>query len=443
MKTDLLIKNASQLLTVKSPAGFKINEELLDLGIIKNGAIAILKDKIIAVGKTSDIVKKFPKPKKIIDAKNNVVMPGLIDPHTHLVFAGSRVHEYEAKILGKTYSEINSAQTNTESAQNNADKKYGILYTADQTRKASKKDLIAKALKDLKEMLKLGATTIEAKSGYGLNEKDEIKILETIRELKKLQPIDIIPTFLGAHAVPEEFKTHRNGYINIAKELLPKIKKENLAEFVDIFCDKLGFTPKETSKILETAKKLGFKLKLHAEQTDHSGGAQIGAELNAASCDHLDYISDYEIKLLAKKKIAGILLPTATYHLMEMSPNPEKNYNIPKPFLPQRVRKMIESNMIIALATDYNPGSSPCLSMKTVMECAARLYKMRPAEIISACTINAAYSINRQNKIGSLEPGKKADIIILNCKDYRELINTFGNNPVETVIKNGQVKWKK
>ncbi len=442
MNTDLIIKNASQLLTVKSPRGFKVGKELLDLGIVENGAIAIADDKIAAVGTTSEIIKKFPKPKKIIDAKNKVVMPGLIDPHTHLVYWGSRAHEYEAKILGKSYSEIHSAQKDADFTQNNAEKKAtgsGILYTVEQTRKASKKELIKKALKDLKLMLEYGTTTCEAKSGYGLDKENEIKILEVIKELKNLQPIDIISTFLGAHTIPEEYKNNRAGYIALVKNLLPEIKKKNLAEFCDVFCDKLGFTIEETREILEAAKKSGFKLKLHAEQTGYLGGAKLGTELKATSCDHLDYISDEDITLLAQEKIAGVLLPTVTYHLMEMSPNPSKNYGVSKPFLPERVRKIIESKMVIALATDYNPGSSPCLSMKTVMECAARLYRMRPAEIISACAINAAYAIDRQNSIGSLEPGKKADIIILDCERYEELINSFGTNLVKTVIKNGKV----
>ncbi len=419
METDLLIINSSELLTLKAKRGFKVGRELNDLGIIKNGAVAIKNGLIAEVGPTKVLLKRFKRAKKILDSRGKAVMPGFVDPHTHLVFAGSRATEYEAKISGKSCAEFHRG----------GNRKSGILYTVEKTRKATKNELLKKALRDLKIMLQNGTTTIEAKSGYGLDVKNEIKILEVIKQLQKRQSVEIIPTFLGAHTVPEEYKKQRGGYVNLVKKLMPAIKKKNLAEFCDVFCDPLGFNAAETEKILEAADDSGFKIKLHADQTAPLNAVKIGAKFQAVSCDHLDFITDKEIDLLVKNKIAGVLLPTVTFHLMEMR---EK-------FWPELARKIIQKNVIVALATDYNPGSSPCLVMKTALECASRLYRMKPAEAVSAATINASYAIGRQNSIGSLEKGKKADILILSCPDWRELINTMGVNLVNLTIKNGEL----
>ncbi len=485
MKVDILIKNASQLVTVKSASEKpKTGKQMQELGIIRNGIIAIKDGKIVFIGSNADLEKMEPRyiepskeihsyqtlsrfqAKKIIDATGKVVMPGLVDPHTHLVFAGSRHHEFSQKIGGTTYEEIAQKGINA-----------GILYTVEMTRKASKEKLIEKGLKDLDIMLRYGTTTIEAKSGYGLDRKNEMKILEVIRKLNQQHPIDIVPTFLMAHTVPKEYKSKpkkqgffreilkflsfgflslrkerkrlRKEYIELVKGMLIEIKQrameegESLIKFCDVFCDKFGFTLKETREILEAAawlplnkeeRVMGFGLKIHTEQTGYLGGAGLAAELRATSADHLDYTDPQEIKKMAEAGTIGVLLPGVTYHLMEI---------IRKDFFPAQVREMINKGMSLALATDYNPGSSNTQSMQAVMELAARLYRMTPTEIINAVTINAAHAINKAREVGSLEEGKKADIVIFDCPEYEMLIDNFGVNLVDTVIKNGKVVVEK
>lgn len=441
MKVDLLIKNASELITVKGASKKpKTGKQMKELGIIKDGQIAIKDGKIVSIGSSKTQVRFIEPSKeihsisppsdfqaeKVIDATGKVVMPGLVDPHTHLVFAGSRHHEYREKINRASYEEIAQKGINA-----------GILYTVEMTRKASKEELIKKGLKDLDIMLKYGTTTVEAKSGYGLDLENELKILEVLKVLNKLHLIDIIPTFLGAHTVPKEYRANRSKrkeYIKLVKKMLLEVKKRGLASYCDVFCDKLGFSVKETKEILEEAQKLGFRLKIHAEQTGHLGGAELAAKLEARSADHLDYILPDEIKKMTKREVIGVLLPGVTFHLMEITQ---------KTFFPASVREMIDKGLPIALATDYNPGSSNTQSMQTIMELAARLYRMRPAEIINAATINAAHVINKAQEIGSLEKGKKADIVIFDCPEYEMLIDNFGINLVDIVIKNGKVVVEK
>ncbi len=431
-KTDILILNADELVTVAGASRKpKRGDALCDLKIIKNGSVAIGSGKILAVGDTKILEKQFKDAKDVIDAKGKTVLPGFIDPHTHLVFAGSRHQEYSRKIAGLTYQEITAQGTGA-----------GILYTVKKTRQASKSELLKKALKDLDIMLSYGTTTVEIKSGYGLDAENELKILEVVRELIQKHLIKIIPTFL-AHAFPGDCdkndKAQRFAYIASLKNILDTIKERKLAEYCDVFCDPLAFNLDETREILAIAEKFGFKLKLHAEQTSYLGGAELAAESKATSADHLDYISHKGIRDMATAGVIGVLLPTATFHLMEMIPNARKEGKISKSFLPDSIRKMIIGGIPLALATDYNPGSSPTLSMQMVMQCAARLYRMSPAQIINAATINAAHALNRADEIGSLEAGKKADIIICDCPSHEILIDSFGVNLVEKVIKNGQI----
>ncbi len=422
-KADILILNADELVTVAGASREpKKGDALCDLRIIKNGGVAIGSGKILAVGNTKILEKKFKDAKETIDAKGKTVLPGFIDSHTHLVFAGSRHEEYREKIAGLTYQEIAAQGTGA-----------GILYTVKKTRQASKNELLKKALKDLDIMLNYGTTTVEIKSGYGLDAENELKILEVIKELLQKHPIKIIPTFL-AHAFPEDCdkndKSQRFAYIADLKSMLDTIKERKLAEYCDVFCDQLAFGVDEAKDILETAGKFGFKLKLHAEQTSCLGGAVLAAELKATSADHLDYIDEKGIKKMSEAGVIGVLLPTVTFHLMEM---------ISKSFLPDSVRKMIAGGVPVALATDYNPGSSPTRSMQMVMQCAARLYRMSPSQIVNAATINAAHALGRAGEIGSLEPGKKADVVICGCPSHEILIDTFGTNLVEKVIKDGKI----
>lgn len=438
-KAGLLILNASEVVTVSNhilPNKPKSGSRFDELGIYKDGAVAIIGERIAAVGDTRILREKFQNAEKIIDATGKTVLPGFIDPHTHLVFAGSRHEEYREKIAGLTYEEIAAKDINS-----------GIFYTVEMTRRASKEELVQKGLKDLDAMMKHGTTTVEIKSGYGLDMDSELKILEVIKELFEKHPADIIPTFL-AHAFPPE-TDDRFAYclfiISMLHALVGEwhscegLKEKRLAEFFDIFCDPLGFDIYETRNLLTAAEELGFKLKIHAEQTGWMGGSFVAAAFKVTSADHLDYINQRGIKKMADAGVIAVLLPTVTFHLMEMVANPKKKNTIAKPFWPSKVSKMIKAGIPIALATDYNPGSSPNLSMQMVMQCAARLYRMSLAQIINAATINAAFAVDRGEKIGSLESGKQADIIICDCPSHENLIDSFGHNLVETVIKNGKI----
>lgn len=430
----LIIKNASELVTVSGASEKpKAGKELQKLGIIENGAVAIEDRLIIDVGTTDEILSNYTS-ETLIDATNKVVMPGFVDPHTHLIFASLKHPEYEMKITGETYSSVHQ-------------KGGGIHHAVECTREASATELIEKALKDLDICLSHGTTTIEIKSGYGLDRANELKILEVIKELSERHPIGIVSTYLGAHTVPKEYQDNRAQYIELVKSILPEVKNKELAEYCDVFCDELGFSLSETRSILEEAKRCGLKLKLHAEQTGYLGGAELAAELAATSADHLDFIcnpqktgdgwklTDEHLKKLAQSGVVGVLLPGVTYHLMEMVPGSK----ILKAFLPATVQQLINGGVTIALATNYNPASSRTQSMQAVMEAAARMYRMNYAQTINAATINAAHAIDRANEIGSLEPNKCADIVIFNCREHGMLIDNFGVNLVDKVIKDGKL----
>ncbi|MBM3199614.1 imidazolonepropionase [Candidatus Woesearchaeota archaeon] len=420
MKADLLIRNANEIITAdRASYRPKTGKYLQDLGILKKSDVAIKNGRIVDVG--------FFKweAEEVIDATNKIVLPGFVDCHTHLVFAGSRSFEYEAKTAGSSYA--------------GQHKTGGILYTVEQTRKASLDELVKKGLKDLDVMLRHGTTTVEIKSGYGLDEENELKILRVIKELQSNHPMTIMPTFLGAHTVPQEYKNDREGYVDLVKRIIPKIRRERLAEYCDVFCDKLGFTYKESKDILQAAKKEGLDLKIHAEQTGHNYGARLAAKLKAVSADHLDYATEKDVTGMIESKIIGVLLPGVTYHLTELIPGHKKL----KKFLPAKIRGMIEQGLPVALATDYNPGSCNTQSMKTVMETAARLYRMSYAEIINASTINAAHALKMAHEIGSIEIGKKADLVVYDCEEHGMLIDNFGVNLVDTVIKDGKIVYKK
>jgi imidazolonepropionase len=413
-KVDLIIKNASELLTLSTSF-----EEESGLGIIRNGAIVIKNGRILWVGKTDELSKAIimrQKGKKI-DATGKVVMPGLIDSHTHIVFAGSRENEFEQRIQGLSYLEI-------------AERGGGILSTVEATRKASFEELFLLGKKRLNRMLLRGVTTIEAKSGYGLSLKDELKILKVMRALDEDHLVDIVPTFLGAHTVPKEFKNDRKHYVDLlTEEMIPSIAEGKLAEFCDVFCEEKAFSLEESQKILETGKRYGLKPKIHADQLSSGGGAELAAEVGAYSADHLEYVSPNGIKRMAEKGVTGILLPGASFFLSMKKLPP--------------AREMIEKGVTIALATDLNPGSSMTESLPLIMTMGCTMFGMLPKEVIQATTIHGAKSMGREGDIGSLEVGKQADIAIFDIPNYRYLPYHFGVDHAEIVIKKGKVVYRR
>ncbi len=404
----LVLYNIKEIATCKSKTP-KTKEELGDLGVVKNASIYILDGKILEVNKYDKFIRKLPQ--NSIDCSNYIALPGFVDCHTHLVFYGSRENEFVDKIKGKSYLEILASGG-------------GILNTVEATRKASFSELYCKAKKTLEKMLSYGTTTIEAKTGYGLDIFNELKCLHVMDFLKK--DFDIIPTYLGAHTIPKEFKNKREDYTySLIYNLLPLIKENKLAEFCDVFCEGNAFSLAESEYILLRAKELGFKLKIHADQITCSGGAELAARLNVTSADHLENISEKGIEELADKKILAVLLPTVNFHLMNSKYAP--------------ARLMIERGVPIAIASDYNPGSSPTFNMQLVMAMACRFLKLTPAETINAATINAAFAVDKGNEIGSIETDKKADIVLYEAPNFNYIPYSFGYNLAKIIVKNGKV----
>jgi len=411
---DLIIKNAGELLTL-SPS-FK---EESGLGMIQNGAAAIEKGRIFWVGKTEELSGKFSlnRDGREMNATGKVVMPGLIDAHTHLVFAGSRENEFEQRIQGLSYQEI-------------AGRGGGILSTVEATRNSSFDELFSLGKKRLDRMLSKGVTTVEAKSGYGLSLQDEMKILKVMKALQESHPIDIVPTFLGAHTLPKEFREDRTHYVDLLiEEMIPKVAQERLAEFCDVFCEEKAFTLEESKQILETGKRYGLKPKIHADQLSSGGGAELAAEVHAYSADHLEYASPEGIRKMAEKGVTAVLLPGASFFLSMKKYPP--------------ARDMIEQGVAVSLATDLNPGSSMTESLPMMMTMGCTMYKLLPKEVIQATTIHAARSMGREKEIGSLEVGKQADLLVLDIPNYRYLPYHFGVDHVETVIKKGEIIYQR
>jgi len=411
-EADLLIKNASELLTIRGGTEKPLlGERMRDLGIIRDGSVAIRNGRVIAVGKTEEIRKKF-ESSEVIDASEKVIMPGFVDPHTHLVFAGSREDEFEMRIEGTSYMEILRSGG-------------GILKTVWETRRASKEELLESCRKTLDVMLEHGTTTVEAKSGYGLTTKDEMKCLEVMKLANEEHPIEIVPTFLGAHAVPAEYKDTPDEYVNlITDEMIPKIAARKLAEFCDVFCEKGVFDVEQSRRILLKGKEQGLKPKLHADEMTRLGGAELAAEIQAVSAEHMLFSSDDGLKAMAKQRVVAVLLPGAAFTLMM------ERY--------ADARRMVELGVPVALGTDHNP-SCWVESQQTIISLACRQMRMTPAEATVATTINAAHAINRGREIGSLEPGKRADIIVLNVPNHNFLGYRFGVNLVDKVIKDGRL----
>ena len=408
MHADLIIINASNIATCR--------DDLQGAGIIENGYVAINGGYILGVAGGSPAENLIDENTMIIDAAGKTVTPGLVDAHTHLVHGGSREKELALKLKGVPYLEILKMGG-------------GILSTVKNTRAASKEQLKDKAMKSLKEMLINGTTTVEAKSGYGLDIDTEIKCLEAALELDALQPVDIVSTYMGAHAVPENFKGNTQGYMDFMfNEVMPYIEKHKLAEFLDVFCEEGVFSPEETKIIFQKAREMGFKLKIHADEIIPLQGAELAAEMNATSADHLLAASDKGIEDMAKAGVTAVTLPGTSFYLML------GKY--------ARARKMIDAGVRVAIATDYNPGTSPTESLQAIMTFACFGMKLTPEEIIKAMTLNGAYALNRQEYIGSIEKGKKADLVIFDAPNVDYIVYHYGINHVDTVIKNGKIVVK-
>ena len=375
------------------------------------GYITIENGIIQTVGKGSAPQSVQDAAEKIIDARGKTITPGLIDAHTHLVHGGSRENELAMKLAGKSYIEIHQSGG-------------GILSTVKATRQASKEELTQKTLKSLKTMLSYGTTTVESKSGYGLDMETEIKCLEINRQLNTVQPIELVPTYMGAHATPPEFAEDKEGYISfMTKEVMPEIKRRNLAEFSDAFCEDKIFSVEETERIMRAAADLGFKLKLHADEIVPFNGAELAAKMNAVSAEHLMAISDNGIKAMAQSGTVAVVLPATSFFLMSPVYAPAK--------------KMIEEGVRVAIATDYNPGSSPTENLQTAMSMACYKMKLSPAQILRGVTLNAAYAICREKTIGSITEGKQADMVVFDAPNIDYLVYHFGVNSVRQVWKKG------
>jgi len=377
--------------------------------------------RIVAVGTRAQVeIRKDAKLAEKLDVGGRVVLPGFVDSHTHLIHAANRAEEYELKIQGASYEEI-------------ARKGGGILNSVKKLRTASAEVLKARARAALGEFSSYGTTTVEAKSGYGLDVASELKILQLQKELNREQPLEIVSTFLGAHMVPAEFRAMPNGagqYIALLlDQMLPEVVNEGLAEFCDVFCDRGAFTRAEAQRILSEAKAFGLIPRLHAEQLTRTGATQLGVELGAASCDHLERVNAADIQALAKSRTVATLLPGCDFHLgwKEYAP----------------ARKLIDAGAVVALATDYNPGTSPTVSMPMVLSLACTQLRMTPAEAIAAATINAAYALRREKRIGSLEVGKQADVAVFEVEDYREIPYYFGMQLCWMTMKRGEIVYMK
>ena len=418
MANSLLITGASQLLTLRG-RGPRRGTALASLGIIKDGALLVRDGRVTAVDARAK-VERLPEAgtAEKVDLGGRVVLPGFVDSHTHLIHAASRAEEYELKIEGASYEEI-------------ARRGGGILNSVKKLRAATSEALKQRAGRAIAQFAAYGTTTVEAKSGYGLDIPSELKILRLHKELAAEQPLDIVSTFLGAHVVPAEFRGNAGGagkYVEILIEkLIPEIAREKLAEFCDVFCDRGAFTRKQAEQVLMGGKRQGLATRIHAEQLTRTGATQLAVRLGAASCDHLEQINSSDILALSKSRTVATLLPGCDFHLGLQKYAP--------------ARKLIDAGAIVAIATDYNPGTSPTLSMPMILSLACNQLRMTPAEAITAATVNSAYSLRRDRDIGSLGVGKFADLAVFDVADYREIPYYFGVNTCCMTIKRGVVVY--
>ncbi|MFP7225122.1 imidazolonepropionase [Priestia filamentosa] len=414
MTKPIWIKHATQLATLAGEGkGPRSQEAMSELGLIEDGSLWIENGIIQAVGTTNELEKRYAEKlhtADIVEASNHLVTPGLVDPHTHVVYGGSREREFEMRLEGATYMDIMNAGG-------------GIHATARMTREAIEEELLEQTMSRLDSFLAHGVTMVESKSGYGMNLETELKQLRVMKELQQKHAIDLIPTFMGAHAVPPEFKGKEDEFVDyLIDKMLPIVAEENLAEFNDVFCEKGVFTPEQSKRILEAGKEYGLVPKIHADEIEPYGGAELAAKVGAISAEHLLKASDEGIHAMAKAGTIACLLPATALYLREEA---------------AAGRKMIDAGVPVAISTDCNPGSSPTTSMPLVMNLACISMRLTPAEALTAATYNAACAINRQEKVGSIEVGKQADIVLWDVENYQELQYLFGVNHVKAVWKKG------
>jgi len=413
---SLLITGASQLVTLRG-SGPRRGNSLSKLELIEDGALLVRDGAIAAVGTRAQVEGSAEaRAAEKLDLGGRVALPGFVDSHTHLIHAASRAEEYELKIQGASYEEV-------------ARKGGGILNSVKKLRAATAEELKKRALAALQQFAGHGTTTMEAKSGYGLDVASELKILKLHKELAAEQPLEIASTFLGAHVVPDEFRKKAGGtkkYIQLLEEnLLPEIAERKLAVFCDVFCERGAFTVEESKRVLQAGRQWGLAPRMHAEQLSRSGATRLAILLRAASCDHLEYVNKSDIRALGRSETVATLLPGCDFHLGLQKYAP--------------ARALIDAGAIVALATDYNPGTSPTLSMPMILSLACTQLRMTPAEAITAATINAACALRREKQVGSLEVGKQADVAVFEVADYREIPYYFGVNHCWMTIKRGRV----
>ena len=412
---DLMVANAAELVTSRGDVA-RVGADLGAVDVIRDGSVAVRAGRIVATGTAGDLRARY-EPARILDARGGTLVPGFVDAHTHPVFAGTRAEEFELRTRGATYVEIAAAGG-------------GILSSVRGVRAASQEELLELLLVRLDRFLALGTTTIEAKSGYGLSLEDEIKSLTVIARAGAVHPVEIVPTFLGAHALPPEFAGRRAGYVDlVVEEMLPRVASEKLAEYCDVFAEEQAFTVGESRRILGRAAELGLRARIHADQLTRSGGAQLAAEVRAASADHLECVDDAGIEALRAAGVVAVLCPVVPMFLRIEQEAPG--------------RKMVDRGVAVAISTDFNPGSCYLQDLPTAMAWAALRYRMSAGETLAAATLNAAVSIGRGDRIGTLEAGKQADVVCLDVPDHRHVVYEQGRNRVRWVVKKGSVVYER
>ncbi|HZB46289.1 MAG TPA: imidazolonepropionase [Pyrinomonadaceae bacterium] len=415
--TSLAVVNCAQLVTLRGPARPRVGAEMRELSVVADGAMLVRGGSIERVGTRGEIEPLAGGGCEVFDAGGRVVMPGFVDAHAHPVFAGSRAGEFEQRAAGASYQEIAAAGG-------------GIRSTVRATRAASEDELFETARRRGAWFLRTGTTTVEAKSGYGLSTEDELKMLSVVRRLNEEGAVTYVPTFLGAHEVPDEYRPRRAEYVDlVVEEMLPRVAREGLAEFCDVFCEERVFTVEESRRILSAARAHGLGLRVHADQLSLSGGARLAAELGAKTADHLEHADAAGIAALVRAGVQPVLLPGSVYALGS------KKY--------PAAREMIDAGLAVVLATDFNPGSSPTPSMTMVLSIASTHMRLAPAEGLTAATVNAAYSLNRGAETGTLEEGKRADFVVHDCADYRELAYFFGVEHAHAAFAAGRLVYSR